>query len=102
MANKTPTPTNEQVMSSIPSEAEVRESFQRTTYVRPTSDHSGGVLPHINNDGPIYPCWANYKATLRDPSPVRVATPDEISTYNTLIRDNGEDAARQHLTWEWS
>ena len=102
MANKTPTPTNEQKLMSIPSEAEVRESFQKQTYVRPVSNDRGGLDPKHNYDGPIYPTWAYYKATHREPSPVRQATALEIQTYNSIIRSTGEPAARQWLNREWS
>ena len=101
MANKTPTPTNEQKLMSIPSEAEVQKSFQEHTYIRPVPT-TDGLGSRRDYDGPIYPTWAYYKATHREPSPVRQATALEIQTYNSIIRSTGEPAARQWLNREWS
>lgn len=102
MANPTPTPTSEQKIMSLPSEAQVRESFQKQVYICPVPNDQGGLVPKHSHDGPIYPSWANYKATLREPSPVRHASEIEIRTYNSIIKSSGEPAARQWLNREWS
>ncbi len=102
MGNKTPTPTNEQVLTPIPTEGELRRSFQEATYIRPSFRSEEGIAPRRDLDGPIYPGWAATRDANRSPSPVRVATGVEIATYNDIIQDKGEEAARQWLNKEWT
>jgi hypothetical protein len=43
---------------TIPSEAEVREYFQRSHYINIAYLEEGEAVPGINYLGPMYPMWA--------------------------------------------
>ena len=102
MANKKPTQTNDQQLTPVPSEAEVREMFQRAYYVTPGSDGEGNPTnPRLDTLGPAYPTWAQKRDANRGIGPVRTATKAELLQYNMIIGAFGEQAAKDWLTEAW-
>jgi len=102
MGNKTPTPTHEQAVPALPTEGEVRKAFHELSFICPATRTDGALAPKLDLDGPIYPGWAATRDANRSPSSVRVATAVELATYNDIIQDKGEEAARQWLNKEWT
>jgi len=103
MANKKPIPTDKQKVKPMPSEAEVREFFQKIFYVNPTTDDEGTPMSaKLDLAGPIYPGWAATRDANRTNGPVRIATEKEIARYNKIMFSEDEQAAREWLDKEWA
>lgn len=103
MANKKPIPTGKQKLMTMPTEAEVREYFQKIFYVNPTTDDEGTPMSaKLDLAGPIYPGWAATRDANRTNSPIRIATEQELINYNKILNEKGVAAAKDWLTEEWS
>ncbi len=103
MANKKPIATDKQKGKPMPSEAEVREFFQKIFYVNPTTDDEGTPMSaKLDLAGPIYPGWGATRDANRTNGPVRRATQEELDKFNKIMTHEGPEAARQWLNEEWS
>ncbi len=101
---------NIHVIPPVPTPREVHEFFQtegravsRGDNYDEGSPNGGSIAAGARSPVALaYPGWGKQRKLDIEPGPVRIATDMELAKYNEIIKQDGEEAAREWLNVEWT